>query len=947
MTTLLKNILLACLLLLSASIRAQFYDLGQDPASVKWNVIKTAHFKIIFPAGIEAQAQHIANGFEQVYAPLSADMKIKPVRIPVVLHNRAILSNAEVPWAPKRIEFFMNPGQDDYAQPWVDQLMLHEFRHVVQYSKINQGLTKVLSYIFGQQITAGVIGTFVPLWFVEGDAVCTETAFSKSGRGRTPQFTMKLRAQVLDKGLYNYNKASFGSYKSFVPNRYEFGYHLVATAKKHYTGELWERAMDKAAKLPIMVVPFNHGIKKVSGMGKVKLYKYCFRELDSLWNYQKSQTKLSEATLIKTRKNKLYTSYNFSKFSGNGSYISVRSGLNDVDRFIRIDSNGREHTLVTPGSYAGTSFSVAANKITWAETSHDPRWENRTYSVIKIYDQKKHRIRQLSHRSRYFVPALDKQGKKIICVEQSIANQSALLVLDAEKGSVLKRFEADSADFIMTPGWSETGNEIVYIALNRNGKRICLLDSTGISRDLTDAGFMEISQPVMHDKHVFFVGAYSGINNIYALELSTKKIFQVTSSLYGASEPALSDDGKELIYSDYTADGYKPAKAVINPAQWVPVENVADYSDKLYQSLNTPQTQIIDFYKDEKITYPVKRYSKLLNLFNIHSWGPISIDADNTTVKPGFEILSQNLLSTMVISAGYEHEWNETQSKIYAKLSYRGLYPQLDMEFSYHFLRSDTITWEVFAWQAGIKIPFKFTKGKYYIFLQPQINFHFYDLIPKKNYQPTDYSGYYQAMEYGFYGYNVLKTSLRDINPRWGQSLEFTYRHTPFSGSRLGDIMSLQGLLLFPGIGRHHSLSIYGGYQQKNGKDYLFNDIISLPQGYDSSGYNRILTLKGTYQMPLFYPDWSIGSLIYIKRFRASFYYDYAIASDKNDNRYTFSSAGIALIADFHALRFLAPLSMGIRTTYRFDNGAVLPEFVYSVNIDELRFRRGFSRTGN
>jgi len=183
---------------MSVQAYAQFYDLGQDPASVKWNVIKTGHFKIIFPAGIESQAQHIANGFEQVYEPLSADMKIKPERIPVVLHNRSVISNAEVPWAPKRIEFFLCPGQDDYAQPWADQLMLHEFRHVVQYSKINHGFTKALSYIFGQQITAGVIGTFVPLWFVEGDAVYAETAFSNSGRGRLPSFSMKMRAQVLE-----------------------------------------------------------------------------------------------------------------------------------------------------------------------------------------------------------------------------------------------------------------------------------------------------------------------------------------------------------------------------------------------------------------------------------------------------------------------------------------------------------------------------------------------------------------------------------------------------------------------------------------------------------------------------------------------------------------------------------------------------------------------------
>ena len=82
------NIIAILFFIASFSAEAQFYDMGQDPASVKWNIIKTEHFRIIFPEGIEAQAQHIANGFEQVYEPLSSGMNIKAVKVPVILHNR-------------------------------------------------------------------------------------------------------------------------------------------------------------------------------------------------------------------------------------------------------------------------------------------------------------------------------------------------------------------------------------------------------------------------------------------------------------------------------------------------------------------------------------------------------------------------------------------------------------------------------------------------------------------------------------------------------------------------------------------------------------------------------------------------------------------------------------------------------------------------------------------
>ncbi len=83
-----------------------------------------------------------------------------------------------------RAEFFELPPQNIYPQIWQDQLALHEYRHVVQINKMRQGLTKGLYYVFGEQAIAFVMGLWVPFWFIEGDAVYSETIFSKSGRGR-------------------------------------------------------------------------------------------------------------------------------------------------------------------------------------------------------------------------------------------------------------------------------------------------------------------------------------------------------------------------------------------------------------------------------------------------------------------------------------------------------------------------------------------------------------------------------------------------------------------------------------------------------------------------------------------------------------------------------------------------------------------------------------------
>ena len=161
-----------------------------------------------------------------------------------------------VPIAPLRAEFYEMPSQNIYPQIWQDQLTLHEYRHVVQINKMRQGMTQGLYYIFGEQGVALVMGLWLPFWFIEGDAVYSETILSKSGRGRVPEFIYTLKAQVLDKKIYKYDKASFGSYKDFVPDHYTLGYQLVAKGIENYGIEMWDRTLDRVARRPYYLVPF-------------------------------------------------------------------------------------------------------------------------------------------------------------------------------------------------------------------------------------------------------------------------------------------------------------------------------------------------------------------------------------------------------------------------------------------------------------------------------------------------------------------------------------------------------------------------------------------------------------------------------------------------------------------------------------------------------------------
>ncbi len=127
----LRLLVLMVFILSGDMLYAQYYSTGQEPASIKWRQLKTAHFKLIFPDYYEANARKLAAYLDSTYSYAGRSLDYQPKRISLVLHTQSAKSNALVAWAPKRIEFYTTPPQDMYAQPWLEQLALHEYRHVV------------------------------------------------------------------------------------------------------------------------------------------------------------------------------------------------------------------------------------------------------------------------------------------------------------------------------------------------------------------------------------------------------------------------------------------------------------------------------------------------------------------------------------------------------------------------------------------------------------------------------------------------------------------------------------------------------------------------------------------------------------------------------------------------------------------------------------------------
>ena len=193
------------LLLLSEGLLAQTFSTLQNlPPKIKYSQINTAHFRVIYPEGFSAQGQRMANTLEHLYAPVSKTLGREPLkRTPIILQNKNSIANGFVTLGPRRSEFYTTTPQNANLlgnNDWLDLLAIHEFRHVVQYDRSRTGFTGLIYYLLGEFTQNAVASGSVPSWFWEGDAVDIETAMSRSGRGRLPEFSIAFRANLLELG---------------------------------------------------------------------------------------------------------------------------------------------------------------------------------------------------------------------------------------------------------------------------------------------------------------------------------------------------------------------------------------------------------------------------------------------------------------------------------------------------------------------------------------------------------------------------------------------------------------------------------------------------------------------------------------------------------------------------------------------------------------------------
>ncbi|TZF82676.1 hypothetical protein FW774_14340 [Pedobacter sp. BS3] len=892
-------------------IFAQIFDAAQNPPSLKWRQISTENFQVLYPSGFENEAQRMANTLSSIISRVSFSYKIKPRKITVILQNQGTSSNGFVQLAPRRVEFFSTPPQDFDYQDWLNSLAVHELRHVVQFDK----LTGYLRQPVFEELALAIFGITLPPWFYEGDAVTIETALSPAGRGRLPEWDVTLRTNTLSHSTFSYSKDIMGSVKNITPGYYQMGFYMTSKLRRDYGSGIMDSLLTRISHNPVRPYNLSNSLKKFTGLSTRKLHDSTVAELRTKWSKQLADAGAKDYPLLPHQNNKGPADYLYPAAISPTEILALKTGKTSVPKIVRIDSSGNEKTVLKIGLQEDPSFNYAAGKITWDEFRYDKRYQKRSFNVINVYELSTGNYRQLTHKTRLFAPALSPDGTKIIAVQISYTNQISLLELDATNGKTIREFASPDNIMLQKPRYNPRADKIIVTGVSQQGTTLLELNiTTGQFTRLLPYQPQLIANPVYtSENQVVFKAHFNGIDNLYRLNTQTRQTEQITSVKFGAYNPSYDESSHRMLFNNYQFNGNEITSLTM-PRTAIPIQQVKNTSIHYIAPITRQEGNSSVFDSISNRHYASKPYRELEHLFYFHSVYPVIEENEfYDDYNYGLQLQSDNKLNTMSFYAGYRFNNALRKSEYFGGITYSRFYPVLSLNYQnqarLYYQKTMTgyqpVSWRENVWEAKAEIPFTFNRLNYTYSTGTRISTSY---VSRYNSNMSNLVSHLDfPMLYEVYFSRNSSRSPRQLAPRWGQNLLLSYQDVPFEKNLDGNILVLKSTFYFPGFALNHSFRASFNYQDAAG-DFIGTVDIPKVSGYSNLSMptvNLKNTLLTAYSFPLFYPDWELGPLAYIKRFKGSLFADFENIG--YGNAFAPKTYGLQLSADMNLLRFYLP----------------------------------------
>ncbi|HTJ12137.1 MAG TPA: hypothetical protein VL547_08930 [Dinghuibacter sp.] len=898
---------------------------GGNPASTRWRQYNTDTARVIYPAGMDSQALRAAQIVHYLNRSTGHSIGPRLRKIDIVFQKDVTYENGFVALGPFRSEFYLSPPQDVFSLgslPPYENLAIHEYRHVQQYTNFDRGFSKVLSYILGQQGQDLGNALTVPNWFFEGDAVFQETLVSREGRGRLPSFMDDFTALWSQGRRYSWEEWRNGSYRDLVPDWYPLGFMLVSYGRATFGEDVWKNIAGDAAAARGGFYPFQKAVRRYTGESFAT-----FRD-KAMETYK--ERLLQADTVVRGRlltplpKHNVVT-YQQSFPLENGGFIVARSSYARVPAFYIYNDKGW-HRIRTWDVAQDPYYSYRNGKIVYAAYQADLRWGLREFNDLRILDLRTGVQHTLTRGTKYFSPDISPDGGKVVAVDVPADKTATLRVLNASDGRVLDTLPNPEGYFYVMPRWFPDGRRLVAGVRDRAGRMSLMVADmeTHARKTVLPFSFHVLAYPFVSGDTIFFSARQGSGEQLMAYAAET--LYRLTEGARAYYMPAVRNG--QITWTTPTADGMALYTAPVASFAWT-----SESGDDFAKDATTPvladgftRDGALDALTrlDTTAGYASSVYHKASHLFNFHSFRPYYSNPDWS-----FTVYGQNILNTFQSQVSYDYNQNEASSNISAGATYGGWYPWISGSVGYTAHRTGVtrngviVHWDETQAALGTSVPFDLSHGRLYQSLTPSVSFHIDQLSVPSDARKYFGSTHVDFLQYGLTWSSQVQQATQQIFPHWAHVVSATYQRTTLDDPRAWQLL-LAGSVYLPGFAASHSLVLNGAYQRRDTLgNYTYTNDFPISRGYPGINFPEMYKWGVNYHFPIAYPDAGFGGIVYLLRLRANALYDQTYLNGLVPNsQYHLRTAGVEVYFDTQWWNQL-PVSIGIGYYRLLDNGLV------------------------
>jgi hypothetical protein len=557
---------------------------------VPWLTVTTPHYHVHFHAGLDEVAQRVASVAEDVYVRVGPELGHRPdEHTEIVITDGTEEANGFAYALPyPEVTLFVSAPDDmstlgDYDD-WVTVLVTHELTHILHMTNVS-GVPNAVNHVIGPTLAPNQVQ---PHWILEGLAVAMESEHTTGGRLRSTQFDMMLRADVLEGNVAALDEISHSARR--WPSStlwYLYGSKFTEWIASIYGPDIYGAV---ATDYGAAIVPFgvNRAIRRATGRTYEELYAGWLLDLQQRYGaerdavvragrregerltfrgWQALDPRFLPASCHEPRGTLAYVRTDADTLGGIYLLRPGPSGTKPDEELVA-RSDGRSLAYGPECSLYFDNTVPSARKYPFGDLFRLPPGETSPSGVDRTRER-------LTAGRRARDVDVSRDGRHIVYVTNDRATTTLRLAELAPDGRVVgERRLVPSARFeqVFTPRFSPDGKSVAYSVWSAGGYRdLRIADvASGRFRELWHDRALD-QQPAWSDdgKTLFFSSDRSGISNIYAYELATGALLQVTNVVTGAYMPEPSPDGRTLVYVGYTSSGFDLFALKLERERWV------------------------------------------------------------------------------------------------------------------------------------------------------------------------------------------------------------------------------------------------------------------------------------------------------------------------------------------------------------------------------------------